>query len=108
MKRYLIFCLFIMTSSVFAEWHSWETPPEPGQKYMYVILFPCENIEDRQYLVITAYNPDFPEFQWEHNGWWDINNKSLNRWLNEGSRLLYSPNGLMRDNKWKYILQNAF
>lgn len=83
--------LLIFTNSAFADWHSWDNPPEYGQLYMYVILEPCAAIKDRQHLIITRYNPENPEYHYEHNGWWDVTPETVWEWMQEGNRMFYTP-----------------
>lgn len=104
MKTLLLGLLLFLSSSAYAECHSWETPPERGQLYMYVVLEPCAEIKDRQHLIITRYYPEHPEFHYEHNGWWDVTCESLKEWLSQGSVVIYAPGGLKSCPKVKHIL----
>ena len=89
MKKLFIIMTMLLSCSVFAEWHSWNTPPKEGQLYMTVDICPGVAIENRQILIIQHFHPD--TILIKDNGWWDAEPYDILKWFNEGSKVLYLP-----------------
>lgn len=93
MKKLIFIICATTCCTLFADWHSWDTPPKKDQLYMVVNMEPCHKVEDRQILIITHFDKHYSICRYKGNGWWEANPHDMRRWFSEGSKILYCPTG---------------
>ena len=107
MKAILFGLMIFLSTSLRADWHSWEeSTPKEGDLYMVVHMVAGNPIEERQTLIVDTWRKkDGPILDSGYNGWWDVTPRSLWKWLHEGSKLIYVPSGLASINYLQQILE---
>jgi len=88
MKKSIFLICATVCCTIFAEWHSWDTPPQKDQIYMTVNMCPGVHYTKRQILIISYYHSDKSI---RGDGWWDVTPYTVFHWFNEGSKILYLP-----------------
>jgi len=93
MKLWLIFFLCFLGTALHADWHTWEDEPESGSLYMVIHAVPGYPPHQRQTLIVQRWGGRNNVVVGDRNGWWDVTQTDLWKWMNEGSKLLYLPSG---------------
>ena len=100
MKKLL--CIMIISScSLFAKWHSWDTPPKENQLYMVIKTVACPTPNERFIYVISRYNKDDYKYnkigESFHCGWRDMGKEDLVDLFNQQVPILFCPNGVNKN-----------
>ena len=101
----LVFAFFVCFcgSALHAGWHSWEKGPELSSLYMVIHVIPGLPPQERQTLIIQRWGGKDNIVFVKSDGWWDVTQIDLWKWMDQKNKLIYFPSGTAGSDHLKSI-----